>query len=274
VVLTAGEDGKARLWDAKIGNAVGKPLIHESAVMTAQFSPEGNLLFTGSHDGRLCLWRTADQALLVSCLLGEPILAGDFSHDGKRIVIGAGNGAHVFDVNTGKLLDPPLLHRDLVRAVAFSPDDSHVLTASQDCTAQLWETANRTRKGLAFSHAMPLLGGSFSPDGRLVLTRSADGTARLWDVATGRSVGPPLRHAGHVWAGAFSPDGKRYATGSSGRTARLWQTPEPWSGSPADVIRRTEVLTGMEVDENEGIRVLDAAAWQERRQQTAAGENP
>jgi hypothetical protein len=36
-----------------------------------------------------------------------------------------------------------------------------------------------------------------------------------------------------------------------------------------------QVLTGMELDEEGAIRVLDAAAWQERRQRLAArGEPP
>jgi len=233
--------------------------------MAAAFRPAGDVFFTASHDGSLCLWRTADQAPLFSCKHADPILAGAFSHDGKRILIGCGKEGRLYDATRGTVLDPPLVHQDKVRAVAFSPDDRLVVTASDDGTAQLWETESRTRRGMPFSHRMRVQTAVFSPDGRLVLTGSADSTARLWDISTGRSVGPALLHRGLVTSAAFSPDGKRFVTGSSGHTAFLWKTPTPVEGEAHHLVLWTEVRTGMALDETERLTVLDAPTWEERR---------
>jgi WD40 repeat protein len=267
LVLTGSEDTSAQLWEAATGQRVGQPLAHDAAVRAAGFSPEGDVFFTGSHDGSLRLWRTADQSLLFPPAQAGHIAAAAFSHDGKRVVVAAVNEARIFDLATGTFLATVLPHQDAVRAVAFSHDDRLVLTASDDGTARLWDARSLAPRGKAFSHSMSVLGAIFSPDSRLVLTGSADTTARLWDVNTGRSIGPTIPHRGRVTAAAFSPDGRRFATGSSSQWARLWNTPVPWEGEPADIVRRVEVLTGLELDENEGLRVLDAATWQERRRQ-------
>jgi WD40 repeat protein len=105
----------------------------------------------------------------------------------------------------------------------------------------------------------------FSPDSRLVLTGSLDLTARLWDVSTGRSVGPACRHRSGLDCVAFSPDGRRFATGSSDHTARLWNTPVPLEGEPQHIVLRIEVLTGLELDGSDALKVLDAETWQQRR---------
>src|SRR5262249_34894499 len=121
LVLTGSIDGVAQLWETKTGKPYGRPLRHDQAIMAAAFSPDGDVFFTASHDGTLCLWRTADQAPLFSCKHAESILAGAFSHDGKRILIGCGKAGRLYDATRGTVLDPPLVHQDKVRAVAFSP---------------------------------------------------------------------------------------------------------------------------------------------------------
>ena len=108
-------------------------------------------------------------------------------------------------------------HTAPVRAVAFLPDGTRVLTGSEDNTARLWDPA--TGKVLA---TLDGEGVAFSPDGKRVLTRSSDGSARLWDVATGKAVATLAGHTDRITAVAFSRDGTHVLTGSKDNTARLW----------------------------------------------------
>jgi hypothetical protein len=109
-------------------------------------------------------------------------------------------------------------HTGPVRAVAFSPDGTRVLTGSEDNTAGLWDTgtgkAVTTLAGSTYAVAL-------SHDGTRIPTGSAANTARLWDAATGEAVATLAGHTDTVTAVAFSPDGTRVLTGS-GDTARLW----------------------------------------------------
>ena len=54
----------------------------------------------------------------------------------------------------------------------FSPDGAHVLTASWDKTARLWETASGREVRRFEGHSDAVLSAVFSPDGAHVLTAS------------------------------------------------------------------------------------------------------
>ena len=55
-VLTASDDGTARLWDAIDGTPRSKPMQHQERVNSAVFSPDGKTLAAGYVDGTLGLW--------------------------------------------------------------------------------------------------------------------------------------------------------------------------------------------------------------------------
>jgi hypothetical protein len=50
LVLTASEDGTARVWEAGTGKPVGPPLVHGERVGAAAFSPDGGTILSGSND--------------------------------------------------------------------------------------------------------------------------------------------------------------------------------------------------------------------------------
>jgi tetratricopeptide (TPR) repeat protein len=63
---------------------------------------------------------------------------------------------------------------------------------------------------------------------------------------------------------AFSPDGRTLLT-SAFSTARLWDVPAPLPDDLPRLAAWAETATGLEMDEQGSIRVLNGDAWQERR---------
>jgi len=128
-------------------------------------------------------------------------------------------------VATGQPITPPLAHGGEVRAAAFSPLGTSLVTGSTDKTAQLWDAKTGQPLVPALVHPSPVRCLAFSRDGRFVATGCFESTAHVWDSTTGNAVGEPIKHGGLVRAVAFGPNNVLF-TGSFDKTARLWKVQE------------------------------------------------
>jgi WD40 repeat protein len=126
-----------------------------------------------------------------------------------------------------------------VYSAAFSPDGSHIVTASADKTARVWDAATANEIVVLRSHEDALRSVAFSPDGLRIVTASADKTARVWDALTAKEVAVLRGHDDPVYCATFSPDGSRIVTASGDKTARIWD---------AAIAKDIAVLHGHEAD--------------------------
>ncbi len=166
-------------------------LRHRKAVNAVAFSPDGHRLATASDDKNTRIWDATN---------GKECLS--VAHKGAR------------SSARGRPPDAP------IRAVAFSPDGRWLATASDDHTAQIWDTGDGQQL-TTFPHDSAVVGVAFSPDGYRLATASDDHTARIWDTTNGKQL-TTLTHDKPVRGVAFSPDGHRLATASDDKTARVW----------------------------------------------------
>jgi WD40 repeat protein len=74
-----------------------------------------------------------------------------------------------------------------VVSASFFPEGTHIVTASDDRTARVWEAASGAERAVLRGHKGRMR-ASFSPDGGRIVTASTDRTARVWEAATGRQV--------------------------------------------------------------------------------------
>jgi WD40 repeat protein len=113
-------------------------------------------------------------------------------------------------------------HADAVEFAAFSPDGKHIVTASRDNTARVWDATTGRSLVTLSGHRDSVASAAFSPDAKRIVTASADRTARVWDAASGLSLVTLSGHTDSVVSAAFSPDGKRIVTASKDNTVRVW----------------------------------------------------
>jgi WD40 repeat protein len=125
-------------------------------------------------------------------------------------------------------------HEGGVSVVSFSPDGTHLLTASYDGTARIWDLATPTDPLVLEGHSDLIETASFSPDGSSVVTASFDGTAKVWDAVTGQESVTLRGHEGAVHDAAFSPDGRLIITAGDDQTARVWDAA---TGTQVQVLR-------------------------------------
>ncbi|PXX79222.1 P-loop NTPase fold protein [Rivihabitans pingtungensis] len=122
---------------------------------------------------------------------------------------------------------PPVLvklatHRGWLTACAFSPDGQHILTASHDNTAKLWDAHSGALLCSFDGHTDWVNSCAFSPDGQHILTASDDNTAKLWDTHSGALLRSFDGHTDLVNSCTFSLDGQHILTASNDKTAKLW----------------------------------------------------
>jgi WD40 repeat protein len=152
-----------------------------------------------------------------------------------------------------------------ITALDFTPDGRKLLTASMDRRCLFWDAATGKPRGsmvLPKGYAQTV---AFSPDGRALLVCGSEGTARLWDVATGQPLGPelPNKVTGLPYA-AFNQQGSHFLIQGENGT-RLYRMPVPVQGTVERLTLWAQVLTGVELDDEGGMRVLDLGQWTERR---------
>jgi WD40 repeat protein len=130
------------LWNVSDGSLL-RTVEHDSLVYCVGFSPDGQILASGSSDKNIYLWRVMDWRLLHT-------LRG---------------------------------HLNEVLVLAFSPDGQTLASGSHDYTIRLWGVEDGRLLHTLNAHMSYVNNLTFSPDGILLTSGSGDGTIRLWGIA-------------------------------------------------------------------------------------------
>lgn len=129
----------------------------------------------------------------------------------------------------------PIGHSGFISSVQFSPDDSRVVTASDDNTAKIWDAQNGRLLVELKGHVKKINTAKFSPDGIKLVTASSDSTVIIWEVESGKILHEMEGHADDVVWADFSPDGSKIVSASLDNTLKLWSVE---SGEQVMTIRK------------------------------------
>ena len=197
---------------------------HDNPILSAAFSPDSELVVTGSDDNTARVWRVENGQVDTVLRHDESVPGAAFSPDGELVVTASDDGTgRLWDAGSGKALAVLRGHDGSVFSAVFSPDGDLIVTASDDGTARLWDAGSGKALAVLRGHEGSVFGAAFSPDGELVVTAGEDGTARIWEAATERSLIVLRGHEDPVRGAAFSPDGELVATAGEDGTARIWE---------------------------------------------------
>ena len=194
---------------------------HTNHVNSVSFSPDGQMIASGSFDDTVKLWQR--DGTLITTLKGhnDEVWSVSFSPDRQTIASGSKDKTVKLWKQDGTLITTLKGHNALVKSVSFSPDGQTIASASVDKTIKLWKrdgTLITTLKG----HKATVFSVSFSPDGQTIASASADNTIKLWK-RDGTPITTLKGHYAPVVDISFSPDGQMIASGSSDKTIKLWK---------------------------------------------------
>ncbi len=223
-IVTASEDGVARLWEVSTGKLVSSFAALDQAIYCARFSPDGSKIITGASDKAAHIWDVATGNEIMK-LEGHEIYvtAAAFSADGKRIVTASGDTtARVWDAQSGKQLLLLEGHNSYVEDAAFNQDGTRIVTASSDGTAIVWDAATGKQITKYEGHATQVMSARFNPKGDRVVSGGNDGTVRIWDAASGKEIRVITGHGGYTVSANFSQDGTAVMAAAVDGSAHIW----------------------------------------------------
>lgn len=219
-----------QVWDAQTGLREASQQDQVAVVGPAAVSAGGDVLAVA------CCGDTTSAWLITSARL-HPVgvdecgRAVDLDTAGSLMAVQTAAGdVHVWDVESSSgrgwegTPTPQVMsavHRPAsTGSVAFSPDDSMLLTAGVDGAARVWDVRSGEQTLVLDGGGGPVEVAIWTSDGSRILTSSHDGVVRVWSYPTGHLVAELPAH--DTWPHlAVTPDGRRVLT-SADDVVRSW----------------------------------------------------
>lgn len=237
VATAGGADGAVRIWDLRRRRLRSTITGHRAAVTSVALSPDSERVASASMDGTVAIADAdgASRHTLLTIASGPEDTypsSVQFSPGGRRLVVGARNGAgngarngSVQLVDPANRTPPRILgqHIDAVSSARFNSSGTEVVSAGDDGVVRIWKVATRRRRATLRHGHTRVFDATFSPDGRRVATASEDGLLRIWNVATGRPAIEPVAVVPDTLNSvSYSADGSRLVTASNDGVVRLF----------------------------------------------------
>lgn len=131
-------------------------------------------------------FKQAVEKLRLPCI--QNVTAVAFSKDGQMLALASGNTVYGWRVGDWKPIFQLIGHTNAVRDLAFSPDGTKIVTASDDTSIRLWNTSDGSSIATKFKHDASVTSIAFSPDGMMFFSGSLNSTLQSWD-----SGGEPIK---------------------------------------------------------------------------------
>ncbi|MCB0630630.1 MAG: caspase family protein [Lewinella sp.] len=252
---------------------------HKAKVSDVAFSPDGQLILTGSADGTAILWDSTGNALQEFTNNGGEVITIAFSSDGQSIIAAYKSDFNenedimaCWDISDGLLTNLTYLPANIL-SIACSPNDKYVLINCSDHTVRLWNLRINEVTALKRQKA-EIRCVTFAQKSNTVAVIAADGSIKLLNLA-GRVL-QTLPGDDSLSAVAFSSSGNSLLTVSKDTevTVELWKS---WSQESYTLIRQEEAIDQIAVSSSNSYVLTSAthhiALWHLRDTSSAEQQN-
>jgi WD40 repeat protein len=259
LIVTAGEDGTARVWDAASGQEIFVLSGYKGPVRAAMFSANGEFIAT-VNEFAVWIWETeTGESVTVLADHTNEIIQAFLSPDGQTVVTvedcpqpispcPVQIPVRTWKVNTGQMIAEMVNDGS---TVTYSSDGKWLMTSyyPEDGGNNIARVFNASTGEEIATLSMVgsqnfIFSAAFSPNGQWIVTTGEwDHSARVWEPSTGQEIVKLRGHegGGYVSSADFSSDGQRVVTASYyDETVRVW---EAATGEEIAVIRGQEQVS-------------------------------
>lgn len=235
-LLSGSHDRSLRLWDVSLGQELftyWDGVKEASRSLTSLFTTDGkNIIVAGSGNLTVTDVMTNQQQFFLASA-GEKIM---LSPDGKVLAIGGqdaknNNVISLYDTTTWKQIDTIKAHEQMITALAFAPDGTHLVSGGEDQTVRYWKVDKALPQQVVgdYNYARgSIFQTALVPDGTRLLAGETGQKAAVWDLTTGKLLMKLDGHNddrkvnGFKFNVAASPDGRLFATAGKDCQLKFW----------------------------------------------------
>ncbi|MBE9198664.1 MULTISPECIES: HNH endonuclease [unclassified Nodularia (in: cyanobacteria)] len=168
------------LWNPETEELIGTLTGHYLRVQCIAFSPNNQIIVTGSYDKTIKVWDINTQELLYT-LTGHLSYVGHLLilPDCQTLISSGGGGIKFWNLTTGKLLSALSEDSEYIRSFAIN-HNYQILASTNSPHIKIWNLQTKELiHTLEFSWAISI---TFSPDGKLLASGNALGEIRVWEI--------------------------------------------------------------------------------------------
>lgn len=222
LVITGGDDGTVRTWDAVTGEQVRVIGIHGNWVWALATMPGTSQVASGSHDGTVRVWDYRTSARVATLNFGARVWSVAFSQDGKVLFAGTERGIAIVNTDSWsieKIIDVPEgpvydLHVSAGAPYIISAEGSRVLARSTANLDSVRVFTDPTQTGSIYAVAMPSTND-------VVITGGADFILRKYRFSDGQLLSSAPPSVGSILGLSYSSDNSRILSAGGDATAKL-----------------------------------------------------
>jgi WD40 repeat protein len=226
-LATASADRSVRIWNAETGELLTSLRGSPVSIDSLTFRADGLRLVAGAADGRVTEWNLETAPASQLATQTQPAMVAAVSPDGKLIATGdLSNGRPaiiVRDIATGATTATLLGHSGPLTSLAFSSDNTRLVSGSEDKTARVWDLRDaKFPEVVRFTgHAGAVRAVAFNPGTTQVLSGADDNSLKQWAVADGSEQ---VNFAGHTAPviGVAITRANQPISASADKTIRVW----------------------------------------------------
>jgi WD40 repeat protein len=221
-MASASHDATVRLWDRHTGKCLDIMTVHSNWSSRVFFLDEQTIVSSGE-DGKICYWELETKKVTILPTDSQYWLMGlGVSPDGN--IIAAGYSSSVIGLWDRKTMH----HRTLtsqgsrIRSIAFSPDQQHLVTMSDDSILSVCDYQQLTCEKSWSVNGRDWLTLSFLPNDHHRVAIGGRPGIEIWDINTGQCLQKILGHTAPVCSISFTATGEYLLSSSEDGTVKVW----------------------------------------------------